>query len=339
VSDTEERPAADPEEIGAPDPDSADQAEVAVAEAPQADGAVADVARAEGARAEGARADGAVAEGAPAEGAVADGAPADGAPAGGTPAGGTPAGAAVARAGGPPRARRRAVLGWTAATIGIAGVAWLLTSLITLWTSYPTLTVAKWQMVTYGPRSAQIRFSVHNSGTGAAAGCTAHVQLGNGQIVSASSPTINVGGTVQLYLGYWEKHRPQTHPAYAWATCGGARSPYERVATTTDIGLITGHVQVTPGPTVTSLSFEEHNLGSQEAYSCRAVTRFPGRNPAPYGNAPSDIRSGATSTFTIRYPSSLGHPAVLWAQCYDPPASDGAVISTKAYLRHLFRSR
>jgi hypothetical protein len=309
VSDTEERRAADPEEIGVPDAESADQAEVAVAEV-------------------------AVAEAPPAEGAVAEGAPAEGAVAGGAPAGG-----AVTGAGEPRRARHRVVLGWTAAAIGIAGVAWLLTSLITLWTSYPTLTVAKWQMVTYGPRSAQIRFSVHNSGTGAAAGCTAHVQLGNGQIVSAGSPTINVGGTVQLYLAYWERHRPQTRPAYAWATCGGTRSPYERVATTSDIGLITGHVQVTPGPTVTKVSFEEHNLGSQEAYSCRAVTRFPGRNPVPYGSAPSDIRSGATSTFTIRYRSALGHPAVLWAQCYDPPASDGAVISTKAYLRHLFRSR
>src|SRR5580693_1235638 len=62
-------------------------------------------------------------------------------------------------------ARRRVVLGWAAATVGIAGLAWLLNSLITSWTSYATLTVTKWQMLTYGPRSAQLRFSVHNSGT------------------------------------------------------------------------------------------------------------------------------------------------------------------------------
>jgi hypothetical protein len=241
--------------------------------------------------------------------------------------------------GGRRQARRRVVLGWTAAMIGIAGFAWLLNSLITSWTSYATLTLAKWQMLTYGPRSAQLRFSVHNSGTGAASGCSAHVQLGNGQVVSASSPTINVGGTVQYYLSYREKRGPQTHPAYAWATCGAARSPDQRVATTADIGLITSHVQVAPGPAVTTVSFEERNLGSQEAYSCRAVTRFPGRNPAPFGTAPSDIRAGATTAFTIRYHSSLGHPVVVWARCYDTPASNGTVISTRAYLRPLFGSR
>jgi hypothetical protein len=235
-------------------------------------------------------------------------------------------------------ARRRVVLGWAAATVGIAGLAWLLNSLITSWTSYATLTVTKWQMLTYGPRSAQLRFSVHNSGTGAAAGCTTHVQLGNGQVVSASSPAINPGGTVHFYLAYEEKRGPQTHPAYAWATCGAARSPDKPVATTADIGLITGNVQVTPGPEVTTVSFQEHNLGSQEAYSCRAVTRFPGRDPAPYGNAPADIRGGATAAFTIRYRSSLGRASVVWAQCSDPPASDGGVISTKAYLRPLFAS-
>jgi hypothetical protein len=252
------------------------------------------------------------------------------------PASQPPADSASERNGGRRQARRRIVLGWAAATIGIAGFAWLLSSLITSWTSYATLTVARWQMLTYSPRSAQLRFSVHNSGTGAAAGCTAHVQLGNGQVVSASSPTINAGGTVQYYLGYREKRGPQPHPAYAWATCGAARSPGERVPTTADIGLVTGQVQVTPGPAVTTVSFQEHNLGSREAYSCRAVTRFAGQNPAPYGNAPADIRAGATTAFTIRYRSSLGHAVVVWARCYDAPASDGAVISTKAYLRPLF---
>jgi hypothetical protein len=241
--------------------------------------------------------------------------------------------------GGRRRARRRVVLGWAAATIGIAGFAWLLNSLITSWTSYATLTVARWQMLTYGPRSAQLRFSVHNSGTGAAAGCTAHIQLGNGQVVSASSPPINAGGTVHYYLGYREKRGPQTRPAYAWATCSAARSPDKRVPTPADIGLITGNVQVTPGPAVTTISFQEHNLGSREAYSCRAVTRFSGRDPAPYGNAASDVRAGAIAAFTIRYRSSLGHALVVWAQCYDAPASDDAVISTRAYLRPLFGSR
>jgi hypothetical protein len=231
------------------------------------------------------------------------------------------------------------VLGWTAAAVGIVAVAWLLTSLITFWTSYPTLTLARWQMLTYGRHSARISFFVHNSGTGAAGGCAAHVQLGNGQVVSSSSPLpIDIGGTYEYYVGYWEKRGPQTHPAYAWATCGGARTANMRVATTADIDLITGHVQVTPGPAVTTISFQEQNLGSQEAYTCRAMTRFPGRGPVTYGNAPPDIHSGATGTFSFGYASSLGHPVVVWAQCSDPPAAHGVVVSTKAYLRPLFKS-
>ena len=299
MSDTEERPAAVPEELVASDPHSLD---------PEA--------LADGDQGESETAPG---ETAPGETVAAPGQTATG-------------------EAGQRRVRHRVVGAWTATTIGIVGVAWLLTSLITLWTSYATLTVAKWQLLTYGPRSARISFSVYNSGTVTAAGCIAHVQLGDGQVVSASSRPIDVGGTEQVYLGYWEKHRPQTRPAYAWATCGRARSPYERVATTADIGLITGDVQVIPGPSVTILSFEEHNLGSQEAYSCRPVTRFRDRNPVAYGNAPSDIRSGATGSFTIGYRSSLGYPVVVWAQCSDLPVSDGVVVSTKVYLRSLLRS-
>jgi len=351
VSDTEERPAAMPEEIGTPDPDSLDHealdhealdhealadggpGEPGLGEAGPGEAGPGEAGPGEAGPGEAGPGQGTPGQGAPGDAGLGGVAPADGALVGPAGADGAPADRAAAGDAEHRRARRRMVVGWTAATIGIVGVAWLLTSLITLWTSYATLTVAKWQMLTYGPRSARISFSVHNSGTGAAAGCIAHVQLGDGQVVSASSHSINVGGTEQVYLGYWEKQRPQTHPAYAWATCGRARSPYERVATTADIGLITSHVTVMPGPAVTILSFEEHNLGSQEAYSCRAVTRFRDRSPVAYGNAPSDIRSGATGTFTIGYPSSLGHPVVVYAQCYDPPASDGVVVSTKVYLR------
>jgi hypothetical protein len=238
------------------------------------------------------------------------------------------------------QARRQAVLGWAAATAGIAGVSWVLISLITAWTSYATLTITGWQMLTTGPHSARISFSVQNSGTGAATGCAAHVRLGNGQVLSATSAPINVGGTTQYALEYRESSRRQSQPAVAWATCGGVQTSAERVATIEDIGITTSHVRLTPGPATDTVSAEVHNLGSQEAYGCHAFARFTGLKTATYSSGPADVGGRAIATFSIGYAAALGKPHAVWAECYDRPASsDGAVLSTRLYLRSLDRSR
>jgi hypothetical protein len=304
VSDTEERPAAGPEEIG--DPESEDAGQVLASASVESGG-----------ESSAAHSDMTAAAVSPADAAGPDDA---------------------AAAGPNGRARRAAVLGWTAASIVIIGVAWLLTSLITYWTTYAALTVPQWQMLTYGPHSARITFFVHNSGNGAASGCTAHVQLGNGQILSATSPPIQPGTTEQYYLVYRERRSPQTRPAYAWDTCGGARTPNEPIATVADIGLVANHVQITHGAAVTTIHFTVRNVGTREASSCHAFMRFSGRKPVGAGGAPSDLLGGASTTFSVAYASSLGHPVVVWAECYDPPASDGLAFSTRSYLRALFRS-
>jgi hypothetical protein len=323
VSDTEERPAAEPEEIGDPESESAGQvlASASVESGGESSPAHGDMTAAAVTPAEAAGQDDAVAAAGPAAG------PDDAVGAAG-PASAGPDG----------RRRRTAVLGWTAALIAIIGVAWLLTTLITYWTTYAALTVPQWQMLTYGPHSARIAFFVHNSGNGAASGCTAHVQLGNGQILSATSPPIQPGTTQQYYLVYRERRSPQTRPAYAWDTCGGARTPNEPIATVADVSLLASHVQITRGAAVTTIHFAVRNAGSREASSCHAFMRFSGRKPVGAGGTPADLRGGASATFSVAYASSLGHPVVIWAECYDPPASDGLVYSTRAYLRSLFRS-
>jgi hypothetical protein len=309
MSETEERPAAEPERIGSPESEGAGQV---LASASVEPGAVA------------------------AEAGTGD--PVATAGSAGTAA--APAAETAASPGGGHRiSRRRTVLGWAAAAIAVGGIAWLLISVITVWTSYATLTVANWQMTTDGPHSARVSLLVRNSGTASATGCTIHIQLGNGQAASASSPPISPGASRQYYLRYQERGGPQTHPAYAWAACDGAQTPSEHVATIATMGLFVGSVHVTPGPATTILSFELRNLGTQETYACHAYTRFTGGKTVTGTSAPANVPGGATTALSVAYATSLGHPRVAWAECDDPPASNGVVFSTRAYLRSLFRSR
>jgi hypothetical protein len=327
MSETEERPAAEPEGIGEPETEGAGQL---LASASVESGAVA-AAAGPGDPVAPAGSEG-TARAAGTAGAAGT------ARAAGT-AGASPAETAASPDAGHRISRRRTVLGWSAATIAIGGIAWLLISLITVWTSYATLTVSDWQMTTDGPHSARLSFLVHNSGTASATGCTAHIRLGNGQVASASSPPISPGATRQYYLRYQERRGPQTHRAYAWAACDGAQTPSEHVATIANIGLFVGNVHVAPGPAATTISFELRNLGTQEAYACHAYARFTGGRSVTGTGAPSNVPGGAGATLSVDYATSLGHPRVVWAECDDAPASNGVVFSTRAYLRSLFGSR
>jgi hypothetical protein len=357
MSETEERPAAEPEGIG-PEPEGAGQvlasASVESGAAGAAAGAVDPVAAGAGTVDPVAAAAGTVDPVAAAAGTVDPVAAAAGtvdpvAAAAGTvdpvvaagtavTAGAPAAETAASPAGGHRTSRRRTVLGWAAATIAVGGIAWLLISLITVWTSYATLTVANWQMTTDGPHSARVSLLVRNSGTASATGCTIHIQLGNGQAASASSPPISPGASRQYYLRYQERGGPQTHPAYAWAACDGAQTPSEHVATIANMGLFVGSVHVAPGPATTTLSLALRNLGTQEAYACHGYARFTGGKTVTGTGAPSNVRGGGSTVLSVDYATSLGHPRVAWAECHDPPASNGVVFSTRAYLRSLFRS-
>jgi hypothetical protein len=311
MSETEERPAAETERIGGPQTEGIG--------GPQAEGIG-------GPETEGA-------------GQVLASASVESGPVGAAGSAGAPAAeAAPSPDGGHRISRRRTVLGWAAVTIAIGGIAWLLISLITVWTSYATLTVSNWQMTTDGPHSARVSLLVRNSGTASATGCTIHIRLGNGQTASASSPPISPGASRQYYLRYQERGGPQTRPAYAWAACDRAQTPREHVATIANMGLFVGSVHVAPGPATTTLSFQLRNLGTQEAYACHAYTRFTGGKAVTSTGAPAKIPGGATTTLSVDYATSLGHPLVAWAECDDPPASNGVVFSTRAYLRSLFRS-
>jgi hypothetical protein len=233
------------------------------------------------------------------------------------------------------RARRR-VLGWVLGTGFIIGAAWLLTSLITSWTTYPTLTVTTWSTLTYGPHSAQLYFLVTNTGTGPASDCQAHLRLGNGQIVTMSWPGISVSGTKRNYLNYTETGGAQRQAAYLWAACNGGQSPRKQVATVGNIALVTTRPQVSHRRAGTTVTFRLRNLGAEAALSCRAFARLSDVTAA------SDVAAAAlrghsaatlSATFAAAEYSRPGQPIVAWAQCLDPSASGGFVTSSRSYIR------
>jgi hypothetical protein len=229
---------------------------------------------------------------------------------------------------------RPRVLGWVLGTGFIIGVAWLLVSLITSWTTYPTLAVTTWSTLTYGPRSAQIYFLVTNTGTGAATGCQAHLQLGNGQIVTMSMANISVNGTERNYLKYTEAGGAQRRASYLWAACNGGQSPREAVATVGSIALVTAQSQVTRAQARTTVTFRLRNLGPQAALSCRAFARLGDvtTTGSYLGRTALPGHSAAAFTVTAGGHSRPGHPIVAWAQCIDPAASGGIVTSSRSYI-------
>jgi hypothetical protein len=243
--------------------------------------------------------------------------------------------ASTVRAGRAPSRTRSRVLGWLLGTGFVFGLAWLLTSLITSWTTYPTLTVTTWSTLTYGPRSAQIYFVVTNTGTGAATGCQAHLQLGNGQVVTMSWPTVAVNGTKRNYLKYTEAGGAHRRASYLWADCDGAQSPRKQVATVSSIALVTSGARVSRAGAGTTVTFRLRNLGSQSAIRCRAFARLSDLTAAG-DTATTALRGHSATAFTVTFKggkhSRPGLPFVAWAQCLDPAASGGFVTSSRSYI-------
>lgn len=256
--------------------------------------------------------------------------------------GAPPAAAApVARTpGGPAGAGRRSARarlpGWLLGTGFIIGVAWLLTSLITGWTTYPTLAVTTWSTLTYGPGSAQLYFLVTNTGTGVATGCQAHLQLGNGQLVTMSMANISVNGTRRNYLRYTEAGGAQRRASYLWAACNGGQSPRKPVATVATIALVTTQPQVTRAGARTTVTFRLRNLGAQAALGCRAFARLGNVTATGSDLGRTALAGHSAAAFTVAFKaagySRPGHPIVAWAQCLDPAASGGVVTSSRSYL-------
>ncbi len=234
------------------------------------------------------------------------------------------------------RSARTRLLGWLLGTGFIIGVAWLLTSLITGWTTYPTLAVTTWSTLTYGPRSAQIYFLVTNTGTGAATGCQAHLQLGNGQIVIMSMANISVNGTKRNYLNYTEAGGAQRRASYLWAACNGGQSPRKPVATVGTIALVTTQPQVSRARARTTVTFRLRNLGAQAALSCRAFARLGTVTATGSDLGRAALPGHSAAAFTVAFKaggySRAGHPIVAWAQCLDPSASGGIVTSSRSYI-------
>jgi hypothetical protein len=244
---------------------------------------------------------------------------------------------AAAEPGGPgTRSTRARLLGWVAGTGFIIGVAWLLTSLISSWTTYPTLAVTTWSTLTYGPGTAQIYFLVTNTGTGAATGCHAHLQLGNGQIVTMNMADISVNGSEQNYLRYTEAGGAQRQASYLWTACNGGQSPRKPVATVGAIALVTAQPQVSRAGTRTTVTFRLRNLGPQAALSCRAFARLGDITAAGSDLGRAALAGHSAAPFTVAFKTGgaggPGHPIVAWAQCLDPSASGGFVISNRSYI-------
>jgi hypothetical protein len=230
--------------------------------------------------------------------------------------------------------RLGAVAGWTAAAIAVAGLAWLLTAVITYWTTYPVLTMQGWQTLSYGARSAQVSFRVHNSGTGDAGNCVAHLQLGSDQLLTRKTPAVPAHGIGGFFITY--RLRPGSHPqlGYTWATCGTVRTARQAVPTVTAVSLVAGHARLTTRAGLTTARLGVRNLGSQLVLGCRAFLRLSTAVVVGGTALQPDLPGHAAAAFSVRYDpvAHPGRPAAAWAQCTDPAAGHGYVSSKRAYL-------
>lgn len=227
--------------------------------------------------------------------------------------------------------------GWTAAALAVAGSAWLLTSLITYWTSYAIIGVTGWQTLTYGARSAQVSFSVHNSGSAEAGDCVAHLQLGHRRVIARNVPAVPAHGIGQFFVTYRLRHGAVPALGYAWATCGDASTRRQRVPTVALVSLVTSQPQITVARGGTTVRFRVRNLGSQPAAGCHALMRLSS-GVAVTGAAPQPrLSGGASAVFSVRYDPAAhaGSPAAAWAQCPDSSAGEGLISSNRVYLRAL----
>jgi hypothetical protein len=227
-------------------------------------------------------------------------------------------------------------LGWVIGAVIVVAVAWLVTAVLSYWTSYATLTVTRWEAFTYGTQSAKISILVHNSGTAEASGCTVFLQLDPGTVDSYQGPhelPIPVDGTKWLVIPYRTGSPAPTAPSYAWAQCGRARSPRMRVGTLHDIALLTSNPAVTVSQSGDLVLFQVHNRGTQTATGCRAYVKLTNRRRS-FGSSTiqPDVSGGSTRQFAVqlRTPAGFGTPKLAWAYCLD--GTHGIITSSRVHF-------
>jgi hypothetical protein len=211
----------------------------------------------------------------------------------------------------------RPAAGWAAGAVLIGGLAWLLMALITDWTSYPLLNVTSWRTLTYGPRSAQVSFVVHNSGNAEAGHCVAYLRLGPRRVLKRRSPAVPAHGTGTFFVTYRDPAADGAYLGYAWAACDGAIAPRQQIPTVRMVSLVSGSPQVLVSSASTTVRFQVRNLGSRPARGCHAYLRLS-TGVMTGGDVPEPELGGrATADFSVRYDPAVhpGIPAAAWADC------------------------
>ena len=235
----------------------------------------------------------------------------------------------------------RAAAGWTAGTVFIGSLAWLLMALITDWTSYPMLTITSWQTLTYGPRSAQVSFVVHNSGNAEASHCRTYVRLGHHRLFKRSSPAVPAHGTGTFFLTYSDPRTNTSGLGYAWAACGGAVAPRQQIPTVRMADLVTSHAQLLTSRAATTVRFQVTSLGSAPALGCRSYLRLS-TGKTMGGDSPEPrLSERAAATFSVRYDPAAqpGTAIAAWAECTLASPGRGNVSSSRIYLSMLRAAR
>jgi hypothetical protein len=231
----------------------------------------------------------------------------------------------------------RPTAGWTAGAVLVGGLAWLLMALITDWTSYPLLNVTSWRTLTYGQRSAQVSFVVHNGGNAEASHCVAYVRLGRHRLFKRPSPAVPAHGTGTFFLTYRDPGTNTADVGYAWAACDGAVAARQEIPTVRMVDLVTSHAQILTARAATTVRFQVSNLGSRPAVGCHAYLRLStGKTIGGYVLEPP-VRGQATATFSVRYepPIQPGRPVAAWAECTLASPGRGNVSSSRVYLAAL----
>ena len=238
----------------------------------------------------------------------------------------------------PPRWLRPAA-GWTASVVLVGGLAWLLMALITDWTSYPLLNVTSWRTLTYGQRSAQVSFVVHNGGNAEASHCVAYVRLGRHRLFKRPSAAVPAHGTGTFFLTYRDPRTNTADLGYAWAVCNGAVAARQEIPTVRMVDLVTSHAQILTARAATTVSFQVSNLGSRPAAGCHAYLRLSTGKTMGGDVLEPSLRSQTTAAFSVRYDPATypGRPVAAWAECALASPGRGNVSSSRIYLAALPR--
>ena len=228
----------------------------------------------------------------------------------------------------------RAAAGWTAGAVLVGGLAWLLMAVITDWTSYPLLNITSWRTLTYGQRSAQVSFVVHNAGNADASHCVAYVRLGHHRLFKRPSPAVPAHGTGTFFLTYRDPGTNTADLGYAWAACDGAVAARQEIPTVRMVDLVAGHAQIMPARAATTVRFQVSNLGSRPAVGCHAYLRLSAGKTMGGDVLEPPLRAHATATFSVRYDPAThrGGPVAAWAECALASPGRGNVSSSRVYL-------